>query len=80
MHRYTEETDALARAISEYARARIAEPQPLDRTVPVEELDRLAGSTITPEGLNLAPRVGKLASASASSAAPVASGLQQASR
>jgi hypothetical protein len=36
--------------------------------------------TITPEGLNLAPRVGKLASASASSAAPVASGLQQASR
>ena len=51
MHRYTEETDALARAIEAYARERIAEPQPLDRTVPAGELDRLAGATITPEGL-----------------------------
>ena len=51
MHRYTEETDALARAIEAYARERIAEPQPLDRTVPADELDRLAGATITPEGL-----------------------------
>jgi L-2,4-diaminobutyrate decarboxylase len=51
MHRYTEETDALARAIAGYTRARIAEPQPLDRTVPAEELDGLAGVTITPQGL-----------------------------
>jgi len=51
MHRYTQETEELSRAIEAYVRRRIAEPQPLDRTVPAEELDRLAGATITPQGL-----------------------------
>lgn len=51
MHRYTEETEELSRAIVAYARNRIASPQPLDRTVSAEELDRRAGTTVTPEGL-----------------------------
>ena len=34
MHRYTEDTEELAKAIVAYARGRIANPQPLDRTVP----------------------------------------------
>ena len=51
MHRYTEETEALSRAIVAYARNRIASPQPLDHTVSAEELDRRAGRTITAGGL-----------------------------
>jgi L-2,4-diaminobutyrate decarboxylase len=51
MHRYTEETEALSHAIVAYARHRIASPQPLDRTVSAEELDRRAGRTITAGGL-----------------------------
>ncbi len=51
MHRYTQETDALARAIEDYVRRRIAEPQPLDRPATVAELDELAGETITPGGI-----------------------------
>ncbi|MGZ8640745.1 MAG: pyridoxal phosphate-dependent decarboxylase family protein [Actinomycetota bacterium] len=51
MHEYTEETERLARAIEAYARDRIAEPQPLDRTLPAAELDVLAGETISPEGI-----------------------------
>ncbi len=51
MHEYTQETEALAQAIVAYARNRIASPQPLDHTVPADELDRRAGATVTPEGL-----------------------------
>jgi glutamate/tyrosine decarboxylase-like PLP-dependent enzyme len=51
MHRYTEETEALARAIVTYARGRIASTQPLDRSAPAEQLAARAGRTITPEGL-----------------------------
>jgi hypothetical protein len=51
MHDFTEETERLARAIEAYARDRIALPQPLDRTASVEELDALAGQTISPDGI-----------------------------
>jgi len=51
MHRYTEDTEELARSIVAYARGRIANPQPLDRTVPPEELDARAGETISAEGV-----------------------------
>ena len=51
MHQYSEETEALSRAIVAYARNRIASPQPLDRTATGEELTRRAGATVTPEGL-----------------------------
>jgi L-2,4-diaminobutyrate decarboxylase len=51
MHRYTQETDDLSRAIVAYARNRIASPQPLDRIASSEELSRRAGATVTPEGL-----------------------------
>src|SRR2546428_801026 len=51
MHEYTEETEALARAIEAYTRSRIAAPVPLDRSIPAEELDRRGGVTITSEGL-----------------------------
>src|SRR5881628_1844740 len=51
MHEFNDDTDDLARAIVAYARNRIASPQPLDRSVPAEELDKRAGETITPEGI-----------------------------
>jgi glutamate/tyrosine decarboxylase-like PLP-dependent enzyme len=51
MHEYSEETEDLTRAIVAYARGRIANPQPLDRSVPAEELSRRAGRTITPGGI-----------------------------
>ena len=51
MHRYTDETEALARAIVAYARSRIASPQPLDRSATGEELARRAGATVTADGL-----------------------------
>jgi glutamate/tyrosine decarboxylase-like PLP-dependent enzyme len=51
MHRYTDETEDLSRAIVAYVRNRIANPQPLDRSVPAGELTRRAGETIVPEGL-----------------------------
>jgi glutamate/tyrosine decarboxylase-like PLP-dependent enzyme len=51
MHRYTEDTEDLARAIVAYARGRIANPQPLDRSVPPAELDARAGETISAEGI-----------------------------
>jgi glutamate/tyrosine decarboxylase-like PLP-dependent enzyme len=51
MHRYTEDTEELAKAIVAYARGRIANPQPLDRTVAAEELDARAGATISSEGV-----------------------------
>jgi glutamate/tyrosine decarboxylase-like PLP-dependent enzyme len=51
MHEYTEETEALTRAVVGYARSRIANPQPLDHPVSAEELDRRAGRTIRPGGI-----------------------------
>jgi L-2,4-diaminobutyrate decarboxylase len=51
MHRYTEETEDLSRAIVAYARNRIANPQPLDGPASGDELSRRAGHTVTPEGL-----------------------------
>jgi L-2,4-diaminobutyrate decarboxylase len=51
MHRYTDETEALSRAIVAYARNRIASPQPLDGSATGEELARRAGETVTPDGL-----------------------------
>ncbi|MGA9162312.1 MAG: pyridoxal-dependent decarboxylase [Actinomycetota bacterium] len=51
MHEYTEETDGLTEAIVDYARRRIADPQPLDHPVPPEELGSEAGTTITPGGI-----------------------------
>ena len=51
MHEYTQETDALAEAVVEYTRRRIADPQPLDHPVPPDELGRAAGATITSGGI-----------------------------
>jgi len=51
MHRYTEETEELARALEDYVRSRIAEPPPLDAPASPEELAAAAGETITPEGI-----------------------------
>jgi glutamate/tyrosine decarboxylase-like PLP-dependent enzyme len=51
VHRYTDETEELARAIVAYARNRIASPQPLDRVAPPDELARRAGRTITQSGI-----------------------------
>ena len=51
MHRYTDETEALSRAIVAYARNRIASPQPLDGSASGEDLTRRAGETVTPEGI-----------------------------
>ena len=51
MHEYDAGTDALARAILEHVQARIANPVPLDKSVPPGVLDERAGSTITPGGL-----------------------------
>ena len=51
MHEYTQETDALAKAVVDYTRRRIADPQPLDHPVPPDELGRVAGPTITSDGI-----------------------------
>jgi L-2,4-diaminobutyrate decarboxylase len=55
MHRNTEETEKLARAIVDYALDRMRmDPPPLGRTVPSAELRARAGRTITAEGLGAA--------------------------
>src|SRR5512134_3250720 len=51
MHEYTEETEALTRAVVAYARGRIANPQPLDRPASPDELSRRAGGTMTARGI-----------------------------
>jgi glutamate/tyrosine decarboxylase-like PLP-dependent enzyme len=51
MHRYTEETEALSRAIQAYVRHRIATPPPLDGPTTAEALDAAAGPTVTPAGI-----------------------------
>jgi L-2,4-diaminobutyrate decarboxylase len=51
MHRYTQETEDLARALEDYTRARIADLPPLDGPASPEDLSARAGETITPEGI-----------------------------
>jgi L-2,4-diaminobutyrate decarboxylase len=51
MHEFNDETEELTRAIVSYARGRIANPPPLDRTVPSAEIAARAGETITSEGI-----------------------------
>ncbi|HEY7660598.1 MAG TPA: aminotransferase class V-fold PLP-dependent enzyme [Actinomycetota bacterium] len=51
MHEYTEETEALAASILAFARARIANDQPLDHAITSTDLDERAGRTVTPEGI-----------------------------
>ena len=51
MHEYDDETDALVRAILKGVQSRIANPVPLDQSVPPEVLDGRAGQTVTEKGL-----------------------------
>jgi glutamate/tyrosine decarboxylase-like PLP-dependent enzyme len=51
MHRYTEDTEALAKALEDYTRARIADLPPLDRPASPDELSEHAGETITAQGI-----------------------------
>ena len=51
MHEFDGETERLAHAIEAYARDRIANPQPLDRTMSGAQLTALAGPTVTPRGI-----------------------------
>jgi glutamate/tyrosine decarboxylase-like PLP-dependent enzyme len=52
MHRYTDETERVARAALEYARDRLRlHPVPLDGPRTAAELEALAGATITEDGL-----------------------------
>jgi glutamate/tyrosine decarboxylase-like PLP-dependent enzyme len=50
-HEYDEHTQELSDAIVAFVRQRIAEPQPLDGPLPADELDALAGKTVTPQGI-----------------------------
>jgi glutamate/tyrosine decarboxylase-like PLP-dependent enzyme len=51
MHEFTDDTEALTRAVVAYARGRITNDQPLDRPATPEELTRRVGATITDDGL-----------------------------
>jgi glutamate/tyrosine decarboxylase-like PLP-dependent enzyme len=51
MHRYTDETEDLSRAIQDHVRHRIATSPPLDGPATPEELSARAGATITPGGI-----------------------------
>ena len=51
MHRYTEETEDLARALEDNVLARLGDPPPLGVPPSAEELSARAGETITPEGI-----------------------------
>src|SRR5262245_36696710 len=52
MHRHTEETERLAKAILAYAEDRFRlDPVPLDRARPPDDLERLTGPTVTEDGL-----------------------------
>jgi L-2,4-diaminobutyrate decarboxylase len=50
-HGYDDDTQELSEAIEAYVRQRIAEPQPLDGPLPPDDLQMLAGTTITPKGI-----------------------------
>ncbi len=51
MHRFTQETEELARALEDYTRTRIADIPPLDGPASPEELSDRAGETITAGGI-----------------------------
>jgi len=52
VHRYTDETERLARAIFDYALMRVQlDPPPLDGPRSAAELEAAAGSTVTPDGI-----------------------------
>lgn len=51
MHTYTAEDDRIARALVEYCLQRLAHDVPLDHPLGPAELDRLAGGSVTPEGV-----------------------------
>ena len=52
MHEHDDDAKALMDLVFRYAAERMAmDPPPLDHALPPEELGRLAGQTITPEGL-----------------------------
>ena len=51
MHRYSQETEALAQSMMRIALDRLRMDAPLDGPVDAQELGRRAGQTITPAGL-----------------------------
>ena len=51
MHIYTAEDDRVARTLVEYCLQRLAEEVPLDRPLAPAELHKLAGETVTPDGI-----------------------------
>jgi L-2,4-diaminobutyrate decarboxylase len=51
MHRYSQETEALAQSMMRIALDRLRMDAPLDGPVDAQELGRRAGQTITPSGL-----------------------------
>ena len=51
MHRYDDQSDALARAVFDYVADRTRREVPLDRPRPAAELEAEAGAGVTPEGL-----------------------------
>ena len=51
MHSYSPADDRTARALADYCLQRLAMEAPLDRPLRPEELEALAGQTVTPEGI-----------------------------
>ena len=51
MHRYTPDDDVTARALAEYCLRRLEMDAPLDRPATPEQLEALAGATITDKGI-----------------------------
>ena len=51
VHRYTPADEAVARALAQYCLDRLAMAAPLDRPLRPDELEALAGRTVTPEGI-----------------------------
>ena len=51
VHRYTAADERTARALADECLSRLAMQAPLDRPLPPEELDALAGPTVTPGGI-----------------------------
>ncbi len=54
MHHYDEPTAALSRALAEHCLDRLAMTAPLDHSLTAEELDQVAGQTVTADGLGSA--------------------------
>jgi len=51
MHRFTDETEAMARGLAQACLARLAMDAPLDHSMTPEELEAAAGATITSSGM-----------------------------